>query len=56
MDEPSSGLDPASRRALWNAVMSAKENRAIVLTSTLYTHTPTYILRDHTPFSASSLS
>uniref|UniRef100_A0A804PHP5 ABC transporter domain-containing protein n=2 Tax=Zea mays TaxID=4577 RepID=A0A804PHP5_MAIZE len=33
MDEPSSGLDPASRRALWNAVMSAKENRAIVLTT-----------------------
>ncbi|OQU84626.1 hypothetical protein SORBI_3004G089400 [Sorghum bicolor] len=33
MDEPSSGLDPASRRALWNAVMSAKENRAIILTT-----------------------
>ncbi|PVH65818.1 hypothetical protein PAHAL_1G084400 [Panicum hallii] len=33
MDEPSSGLDPASRRALWNAVMSAKQNRAIILTT-----------------------
>ncbi|KAG2649453.1 hypothetical protein PVAP13_1NG102200 [Panicum virgatum] len=32
MDEPSSGLDPSSRRALWNAVMSAKQNRAIILT------------------------
>ncbi|TKW37305.1 hypothetical protein SEVIR_1G038400v4 [Setaria viridis] len=33
MDEPSSGLDPASRRALWNAVLSAKQNRAIILTT-----------------------
>ncbi|WVZ77359.1 hypothetical protein U9M48_025237 [Paspalum notatum var. saurae] len=33
MDEPSSGLDPASRRALWNAVMTAKQNRAIILTT-----------------------
>nr|CAB3446090.1 unnamed protein product [Digitaria exilis] len=33
MDEPSSGLDPASRRALWNAVMSAKQNTAIILTT-----------------------
>ncbi|KAL6888887.1 hypothetical protein ACP4OV_009913 [Aristida adscensionis] len=33
MDEPSSGLDPASRKALWNAVMSAKQNKAIILTT-----------------------
>ena len=33
MDEPSSGLDPASRKDLWNAVKSAKQNRAIILTS-----------------------
>ncbi|KAF8691503.1 hypothetical protein HU200_040649 [Digitaria exilis] len=33
MDEPSSGLDAASRRALWNAVMSAKQNTAIILTT-----------------------
>jgi ABC-type multidrug transport system ATPase subunit len=35
MDEPSSGLDPASRKDLWNAVKSAKQNRAIILTSTI---------------------
>lgn len=34
MDEPSSGLDPASRKDLWNAVKSAKQDRAIILTST----------------------
>ncbi|CAM0946013.1 unnamed protein product [Alopecurus aequalis] len=33
MDEPSSGLDPASRKDLWNAVKSAKQNRAIILTT-----------------------
>ncbi|GJM90586.1 hypothetical protein PR202_ga06884 [Eleusine coracana subsp. coracana] len=33
MDEPSSGLDPASRKALWNAVKSAKRDRAIMLTT-----------------------
>jgi energy-coupling factor transporter ATP-binding protein EcfA2 len=35
MDEPSSGLDPASRKDLWNAVKSAKQDRAIILTSTV---------------------
>ena len=34
MDEPSTGLDPASRNNLWNVVKEAKRNRAIVLTST----------------------
>ncbi|CAO1948532.1 unnamed protein product, partial [Urochloa humidicola] len=29
----SSGLDPTSRRALWHAVLSAKQNKAIVLTT-----------------------
>ncbi|VAI31824.1 unnamed protein product [Triticum turgidum subsp. durum] len=33
MDEPSTGLDPASRNNLWNIVKEAKRNRAIVLTS-----------------------
>ncbi|RLN09276.1 hypothetical protein C2845_PM11G01240 [Panicum miliaceum] len=33
MDEPSSGLDPASRNALWNAVKFAKKDRAIILTT-----------------------
>ncbi|XP_025798914.1 ABC transporter A family member 7-like [Panicum hallii] len=33
LDEPSSGLDPASRNALWNAVRFAKKNRAIILTT-----------------------
>jgi ABC-type multidrug transport system ATPase subunit len=43
MDEPSTGLDPASRNNLWNVVKEAKKNRAIILTSNydylyLYTH------------------
>uniref|UniRef100_A0A1D1XY01 ABC transporter A family member 7 n=1 Tax=Anthurium amnicola TaxID=1678845 RepID=A0A1D1XY01_9ARAE len=33
MDEPSTGLDPASRNNLWNVVKRAKQNRAIVLTT-----------------------
>jgi ABC-type multidrug transport system ATPase subunit len=34
MDEPSTGLDPASRNNLWSVVKEAKKNRAIILTST----------------------
>ncbi|XP_047156053.1 ABC transporter A family member 7-like isoform X1 [Vigna umbellata] len=33
MDEPSSGLDPASRKRLWSVVKHAKQNRAIILTT-----------------------
>jgi ABC-type phosphate transport system ATPase subunit len=33
MDEPSTGLDPASRYNLWNVVKQSKEGRAIILTS-----------------------
>ncbi|KAH6797363.1 ABC2-like protein 6 [Perilla frutescens var. hirtella] len=33
MDEPSTGLDPASRNMLWNVVKRAKQNRAIILTT-----------------------
>ena len=33
MDEPSTGLDPASRNNLWKVVKEAKRNRAIILTS-----------------------
>uniref|UniRef100_A0A2N9H4E4 ABC transporter domain-containing protein n=1 Tax=Fagus sylvatica TaxID=28930 RepID=A0A2N9H4E4_FAGSY len=33
MDEPSTGLDPASRNNLWNVVKNAKKNRAIILTT-----------------------
>lgn len=33
MDEPSTGLDPASRNELWNVVMKAKRDRAILLTT-----------------------
>ncbi|KAL0416472.1 UNVERIFIED_CONTAM: ABC transporter A family member 7 [Sesamum latifolium] len=33
MDEPSAGLDPASRNMLWNVVKHAKRNRAIILTT-----------------------
>ncbi|XP_058788356.1 ABC transporter A family member 7-like [Vicia villosa] len=33
MDEPSTGLDPASRKNLWNIVKRAKQDRAIILTT-----------------------
>eukprot|EP00245_Coleochaete_scutata_P004463 TRINITY_DN17100_c0_g1_i1.p1 TRINITY_DN17100_c0_g1~~TRINITY_DN17100_c0_g1_i1.p1 ORF type:complete len:988 (-),score=185.09 TRINITY_DN17100_c0_g1_i1:153-3116(-) len=33
MDEPSTGLDPASRFNLWNVVKKAKRGRAIILTT-----------------------
>eukprot|EP01018_Ginkgo_biloba_P024057 Gb_37630 [translate_table: standard] len=33
MDEPSTGLDPASRSNLWNVVKQAKQDRAIILTT-----------------------
>ncbi|KAL3513214.1 hypothetical protein ACH5RR_025931 [Cinchona calisaya] len=33
MDEPSTGLDPASRNSLWNVVKRAKQDRAIILTT-----------------------
>lgn len=33
LDEPSTGLDPASRRGLWEVVKSNKQDRAIILTT-----------------------
>ncbi|XVF51953.1 hypothetical protein PTKIN_Ptkin04bG0225400 [Pterospermum kingtungense] len=33
MDEPSTGLDPASRNRLWTVVKTAKQDRAIILTT-----------------------
>ncbi|KAL2613554.1 hypothetical protein R1flu_025246 [Riccia fluitans] len=33
MDEPSTGLDPASRSNLWNVVKQAKKDRSIILTT-----------------------
>jgi len=33
LDEPSTGLDPASRRNLWNVVKEAKKDKAIILTT-----------------------
>lgn len=33
MDEPSSGLDPASRKILWDAVKRAKRTCVIILTT-----------------------
>ncbi|KAK7292227.1 hypothetical protein RIF29_08003 [Crotalaria pallida] len=33
MDEPSTGLDPASRNSLWNVLKRAKQDRAIILTT-----------------------
>ncbi|KAL8140462.1 hypothetical protein V2J09_006483 [Rumex salicifolius] len=33
LDEPSTGLDPASRNSLWDVVRRAKQDRAIILTT-----------------------
>jgi len=33
MDEPSTGLDPASRRNLWDVIKQGKQGRAIILTT-----------------------
>jgi ABC-type nitrate/sulfonate/bicarbonate transport system ATPase subunit len=33
LDEPSTGLDPASRRQLWDTIAEAKRGKAVVLTT-----------------------
>ncbi|GKT24136.1 ABC transporter A like protein, partial [Aduncisulcus paluster] len=33
LDEPTTGLDPHSRRKLWNAFLQAKQNRCILITT-----------------------
>ena len=33
MDEPSTGLDPASRRNLWDVVKQAKKDKAVIITT-----------------------
>jgi len=33
LDEPSTGLDPESRRQLWHAVLAAKKSKSIILTT-----------------------
>jgi ABC-type Mn2+/Zn2+ transport system ATPase subunit len=44
MDEPSTGLDPASRNNLWSVVKEAKKNRAIILTSIEFFYYSIYYL------------
>ncbi|CAB1326821.1 unnamed protein product, partial [Coregonus sp. 'balchen'] len=53
LDEPTTGMDPHSRRFLWTAIMSViQDGRAVVLTSHRYTpptHTHTQALPQHFP-------
>lgn len=35
MDEPTAGMDPAARRALWNILQSERQGRTIVMTTHL---------------------
>ena len=36
LDEPTTGMDPISRRQVWDVIMEAKRNRAIILTTHRY--------------------
>ena len=33
LDEPTSGMDPYSRRMMWNLLRNYRENRVIILTT-----------------------
>jgi ABC-type multidrug transport system ATPase subunit len=33
LDEPSAGLDPVSRRNLWNVILRTMSHRAVILTT-----------------------
>ena len=33
LDEPTSGMDPSSRRMIWNLLRNYRENRVIILTT-----------------------
>eukprot|EP00764_Aduncisulcus_paluster_P012520 gnl/Carplike_NY0171/555_a758_1253.p1 GENE.gnl/Carplike_NY0171/555_a758_1253~~gnl/Carplike_NY0171/555_a758_1253.p1 ORF type:complete len:1029 (+),score=338.77 gnl/Carplike_NY0171/555_a758_1253:440-3088(+) len=33
LDEPTTGLDPVSRRKVWDAILRARENRVVILTT-----------------------
>lgn len=33
LDEPTTGLDPMSRREIWGAIQRLKKNRVVILTS-----------------------
>ena len=33
LDEPTTGMDPISRRHVWDIIVAAKESRAVVLTT-----------------------
>lgn len=33
LDEPTSGMDPYSRRMIWNLLRNYRENRVIILTT-----------------------
>lgn len=49
LDEPSTGLDPNSRRLLWEAIRKAKKTKAILLTSNpfaSFSHEPAHSMEE----------
>lgn len=45
LDEPTTGLDPLTRRQVWESLVQLKKNRSIILT-TVFSHSPNSLQND----------